>query len=33
MKENRLKSKNQRLPAKFLDSEAQTNDKMKEKDF
>jgi hypothetical protein len=33
MKENRLKSKNQRLPAKFVDSVAQTNDEMKEKDF
>lgn len=33
MKENRLKSKNQRLPAKFVSSVAQTNDEMKEKDF
>lgn len=33
MKENRLKSKNQRLPAKFLSTLAQTNDDMKEKDF
>lgn len=33
MKENRLKSKNQRLPAKFISSVAQTNDEMKEKDF
>jgi replication initiation and membrane attachment protein DnaB len=33
MKENRLKSKNQRLPAKFVNSVAQTNDDMKEKDF
>jgi hypothetical protein len=33
MKENRLKSKNQRLPAKFVSNVAQTNDDMKEKDF
>ena len=33
MKENRLKSKNQRLPAKFVSSLAQTNDQMQEKDF
>jgi hypothetical protein len=33
MKENRLKSKNQRLPAKFVSSLAQTNDHMQEKDF
>jgi hypothetical protein len=33
MKENRLKSKNQRLPAKFISSMAQTNDEMQEKDF
>jgi len=33
MKENRLKSKNQRLPAKFISSVAQTNDQMEEKDF
>ena len=33
MKQNRLKSKNQRLPAKFSDNVAQTNDQMKEKDF
>lgn len=33
MKENRLKSKNQRMPAKFISSVAQTNDQMQEKDF
>ena len=33
MKELRLKSKNQRLPAKFVSSVAQTNDQMQEKDF
>jgi hypothetical protein len=33
MKESRLKSKNQRLPAKFVSNVAQTNDDMKEKDF
>ena len=33
MKDNRLKSKNQRLPAKFVSNVAQTNDDMKEKDF
>ena len=33
MKELRLKSKNQRLPAKFVNSVAQTNDQMEEKDF
>ena len=29
----RLKSKNQRLPAKYVNSVAQTNDQMQEKDF
>ena len=33
MKELRLKSKNQRLPAKYVNSVAQTNDQMQEKDF
>ncbi len=33
MKENRLKSKNQRLPLKFASTVAQTNEEMKEKDF
>lgn len=33
MKENKLKSKNQRLPAKFTENVAQTNDQMQEKDF
>lgn len=33
MKELKLKSKNQRLPAKYTDNVAQTIDQMKEKDF
>ena len=33
MKELRLKTKNQRIPAKYISSVAQTNDQMQEKDF
>ena len=33
MKELRLKSKSQRLPVKFVNSLAQTNDQMEERDF
>lgn len=33
MKENRLKSKNQRIPVKYVHNEAQTNNNMEEKNF
>lgn len=33
MKENRLKSKNQRIPVKYDSHEAQTNNNMQEKTF